>query len=54
MSLFIGGLAFENLELDMSEFFDERLGIVLGSLLSGVVGYIVLQITLPRGNAEGE
>jgi Na+:H+ antiporter, NhaA family len=54
MSLFIGGLAFENLELDMSEFFDERLGIVLGSLLSGVVGYIVLQITLPRGNAKRE
>jgi len=41
MSLFIGGLAFVG-----ETTFDERLGIVLGSLLSGAVGYGVLQRSL--------
>lgn len=41
MSLFIGGLAFVG-----ETPFDERLGIVLGSLLSGVVGYGVLKRSL--------
>jgi NhaA family Na+:H+ antiporter len=31
--------------------FDERLGIILGSLLSGVMGYIVLHLTLPKNEA---
>ena len=48
MSLFIDGLAFENLPPEAVFNFDERLGILLGSLLSGVVGYIVLDRTLPR------
>ncbi len=48
MSLFIGGLAFENVELDMDVIFDERLGIILGSLLSGVVGFLVLYKVLPK------
>jgi NhaA family Na+:H+ antiporter len=39
MSLFIGGLAFVG-----ETPFDERLGIVLGSLLSGAVGYAVLNV----------
>ena len=46
MSLFIGGLAFENVPLDEKLLFDERLGIILGSLLSGVMGYTVLRLTL--------
>jgi NhaA family Na+:H+ antiporter len=41
MSLFIGGLAFVG-----ETPFDERLGIVLGSLLSGAVGYGVLKRSL--------
>lgn len=41
MSLFIGGLAFTG-----QTSFDERLGIVLGSLLSGVAGYWVLKRSL--------
>ena len=45
MSLFIGSLAFEENGLDM--FFDERLGIVIGSLLSGLLGYLVLCKALP-------
>ena len=48
MSLFIDGLAFENLPPEAVFNFDERLGILLGSLLSGVAGYLVLDRTLPR------
>ena len=46
MSLFIGGLAFENVPMNEERFFDERLGILLGSALSGVVGYLVLRASL--------
>jgi Na+:H+ antiporter, NhaA family len=46
MSLFVGSLAFENVALDTRMLFDERLGIILGSLLSGIVGYGVLRIAL--------
>ncbi len=45
MSLFIGSLAFESTGVDL--LFDERLGIIAGSLLSGVCGYLVLRATLP-------
>jgi NhaA family Na+:H+ antiporter len=48
MSLFVGSLAFENTTFDQSMVFDERLGIILGSLLSGVMGYLVLRLTLPN------
>ena len=48
MSLFVGSLAFENVTLDPAAIFDERLGIIVGSLLSGIVGYIVLHVTLPK------
>ena len=48
MSLFVGSLAFENVALDSDYIFDERLGILLGSLLSGVVGYLVLNLALPK------
>jgi NhaA family Na+:H+ antiporter len=44
MSLFIGSLAFE--ETGVNLLFDERLGIIFGSLLSGIVGYFVLKISL--------
>ncbi|MFT5084281.1 MAG: NhaA family Na+:H+ antiporter [Lentisphaeria bacterium] len=44
MSLFIGSLAFE--ETDVNLLFDERLGIILGSLISGTVGYLVLHFSL--------
>ncbi len=48
MSLFVGSLAFENQVLDTNMVFDERLGIIIGSLLSGIVGYIILHLTLPK------
>jgi len=44
MSLFIGSLAFE--ETGVNLLFDDRLGIIIGSLFSGVVGYIVLRLSL--------
>jgi NhaA family Na+:H+ antiporter len=48
MSLFVGSLAFENTVIAQDVVFDERLGIILGSLLSGIMGYIVLHLTLPK------
>ena len=30
--------------------FDERLGIILGSIASGIVGYLVLNASLPSNN----
>ena len=47
MSLFIGSLAFED-EITKS-LFDERIGIIAGSLLSGILGYVVLYYA-GRGN----
>lgn len=44
MSLFIGSLAFE--ETGVNLLFDERLGIILGSLASGILGYVVLRQSL--------
>ena len=40
MSLFIGSLAFAETNVELV--FDERLGIIIGSLLSGIFGYIIL------------
>jgi NhaA family Na+:H+ antiporter len=50
MSLFVGSLAFENVPLDLKVIFDERLGIIFGSLLSGIVGYVVLHLSLPQSD----
>ncbi|MDR4509503.1 MAG: Na+/H+ antiporter NhaA [Candidatus Brocadiaceae bacterium] len=44
MSLFIGSLAFENTGINL--LFDERLGIITGSLLSGIAGYFFLRASL--------
>lgn len=48
MSLFIGSLAFEESARAM---FDERIGIIAGSLLSGVIGYFVIKISLSAKKA---
>ena len=52
MSLFIDTLAFENLPAETVFDFDARLGILLGSLASGVLGYIVLDRTLPKAGSR--
>ena len=49
MSLFIGSLAFE--ELQQPALFDERIGILVGSLLSAMAGYLVLWLTLDTARA---
>lgn len=46
MSLFIGSLAFEATGVNL--LFNERLGIITGSLLSGACGYLVLRFAKPR------
>ncbi|GAA3932307.1 Na+/H+ antiporter NhaA [Litoribacillus peritrichatus] len=51
MSLFIGALAFEQGGGNQN-LFNDRLGILLGSLLSSVVGFLVLHKTLPKGNKQ--
>ena len=52
MSLFIGSLAFEEAGIDL--LFDERLGIMAGSLLSGLLGYAILRLTLPAKSIKAE
>lgn len=52
MSLFIGSLAFE--ETGVNLIFDERLGILLGSLTSGLLGYLVLRWSLPPAEPTAE
>ena len=46
MSLFIAGLAFEHGSGDY--FAGDRLGIVIGSVMSAVLAYVLLHFTLPR------
>lgn len=46
MSLFIGSLAFE--ETGVNLLFDERLGILAGSIASGLIGYFVLKAHLGK------
>ena len=48
MSLFIGSLAFECHEGACYNLVDYRMGILIGSFISGVVGYYLLFKTLPK------
>jgi NhaA family Na+:H+ antiporter len=50
MSLFIASLAFET--GDAALVVTDRLGILVGSLVSAVVGYLVLRVVLPPGPAS--
>ena len=49
MSLFIGSLAFEHAG---EVAFDERIGIMMGSLMSGAVGFLVLRIACREANGN--
>ena len=51
MSLFIGSLAFQSGGID--QVVDERLGILLGSLFAGLLGFAILR-SLPPGESESE
>ena len=49
MSLFIGGLAFDpHLHANYSNYV--RLGVIEGSLLSGICGYLVLRLGRSQSN----
>ncbi|MDG1020911.1 MAG: Na+/H+ antiporter NhaA [Emcibacteraceae bacterium] len=49
MSLFIGSLAFMN--SNIKNILNERIGIIIGSVLSGIVGYLVLRYSLKKQEA---
>jgi NhaA family Na+:H+ antiporter len=46
MSLFISSLAFEQIGTGLA--IDDRLGILVGSLLAGVTGYVILNYAFPK------
>ena len=48
MSLFIGSLAFE--QSVNSQLYQDRLGIVIGSLISGILGYLVINSAVKKPN----
>lgn len=50
MSLFIAGLAFEHGSGDY--FSEDRLGILVGSILSALSGYVLLHLSLPKTPAD--
>ncbi|MEW6996884.1 Na+/H+ antiporter NhaA [Colwelliaceae bacterium BS250] len=50
MSLFIGSLTFDATDID--KIFDERLGIIIGSLLSGIIGFVILKYSLPKPSKD--
>ena len=50
MSLFIGGLAFEQGGPSLGV--DDRLGILVGSLLSGILGYLILRLAAAKNSPE--
>lgn len=53
MSLFIANLSFAGMGSHGAELLDHaKLGIVLGSLASGVIGFLLLHRTLP-GSRQG-
>ena len=52
MSLFIAGLAFEHGSGDY--FAGDRLGILVGSILSALIAYLILHISLPRAASEAK
>jgi len=52
MSLFIGGLAFE--ETGINQIFDERVGILAGSVVSAILGYAVLYLVSDKSNNASE
>ncbi len=52
MSLFIGGLAFA--QTGINQIFDERVGILAGSLVSAILGYVVLRLVSDANNKGTE
>lgn len=53
MSLFIGSLAFEDARASGIVLADERLGILIGSMGSGLLGYFILRFFLRKSDNDG-
>lgn len=53
MSMFIGSLAFESQSTSIEILLDERLGIVVGSLMSALLAIAVLHLSLPKTDHNG-
>lgn len=54
MSMFVGSLAFERNPTDLQVIFDERIGIIAGSLASAILAAVVLKFSLPKpGETKG-
>ena len=52
VSLFIATLTFNTADSHTIELLDHaKLGIVVGSLIAGIAGWLMLHLTLPRGSA---
>ncbi len=56
MSLFIGGLAFEHIGTGDAESYlmTHRIGILSGSLIAGIAGYLILKLARPASRPEPE
>lgn len=55
VSLFIANLSFGNGNVHMTDLLNHaKLGIVVGSVLSGILGYLLLHITLPKQKMDNE
>jgi NhaA family Na+:H+ antiporter len=55
MSMFVGSLAFESEHTGVQILFDERMGIIVGSLMSALLAAVILKFSLPKpglGNAS--
>jgi len=52
MSLFIAGLAFEH--SSEGYFGGDRLGIVIGSVMSALVAYLLLHLSLPKSGLPSD
>ena len=52
VSLFIANLSFSGDIASMAILNNAKLGIVVGSLIAGILGYILLAATLPKGKAK--
>jgi NhaA family Na+:H+ antiporter len=53
MSMFVGSLAFESQPSAVQILFDERIGIMIGSLVLAAPAAIFLNVTLSRKNTAG-
>lgn len=52
MSLFIGSLAFEH--GDFTQTAATRIGVIAGSLASGFCGWLILHLSLPKGQSQAD